>query len=57
MCKCGNDFVLAGDGGGAHVALGTDLEASVQANFTPFPLQPPSPHMQPILMNIAVTVC
>lgn len=32
MCKCGNNLVLAGDGGGAPVALGTDLDASVQSS-------------------------
>lgn len=39
MCKYGNNLVpWGGDGGGAPVALGTDLDASVRTKFISFPL-------------------
>lgn len=38
MCKCGNNLVPKGAGGGAPAALGTDLDASVQTKFSSFPL-------------------
>lgn len=34
MCKCGNNLVPWGDGGGTPVALGTVLETSEQTKFT-----------------------